>query len=94
MKLNKKPTNSHEAVFPAAHRSSGVSLGAAIGLNMNPKEKRTSPNERPNMIRLYGDLSPPFLLRRIMVMMVPDAMRLMVEDTSLMTWPWRNTMLM
>lgn len=87
MKLNKKPTNSHEAVFPAAHRSSGVSFGAAIGLNINPKEKSTSPNERPNMIRLYGDLSPPFLLRSIMVMIVPEAMRLMVDATSLMIWP-------
>ena len=87
MKLNKKPTNSHEAVFPAAHKLSGVSFGAAIGLNMNPKEKSISPNERPNMIRLYGDLSPPCLLRTIIVMMVPDAMRLMVEATSLMIWP-------
>ena len=39
---------------------------------MRPRESTVSVTDRPNMMRLYGDLSP-FLDRRIMKPMVADA---------------------
>lgn len=52
------PMASHEATVPLLKMASGVSAGDNTWPNKKPVDWKTSAIDNPNMIRLYGELSP------------------------------------